>query len=92
MKLNNLNLKKWIKFNSNLVYYLLNTYVNIDDVYFETNYRKELIYILTYVGVKNNKMLFNLRNWVTTLLWYLVVFILEMNWNYCRNNSVKFIM
>jgi len=31
----------------------------MDDVYFETNHRNGLIYILTQVEVKNNKMLFN---------------------------------
>ena len=29
----------------------------MDEVYFETNYRNGLIYILTYMAVKNNKIL-----------------------------------
>ena len=33
----------------------------MDNVYFETNHRDELIYILTYMEVKN-KMLFNSRD------------------------------
>jgi len=28
----------------------------MDVIYFETNYRNELIYILTYMEVKNNKI------------------------------------
>jgi len=43
MKLNNL-IQKNINFNSNLIYYLLR-YINVDVVYFETNYRNGLIYI-----------------------------------------------
>ena len=30
-------------------------------VYFEANHRNGLIYILTYMEVKNNKVLFNLK-------------------------------
>jgi len=43
-----------------LVYYLQSAHVNIDVIYFEINHRNRLIYILTYMEVKNNKMLFNL--------------------------------
>jgi len=39
-------------------------YVNMDVVYFETNYRNELISPL-YMGIKNNRTLFNSRNWIT---------------------------
>ena len=42
-----------IKFYLNLVYYLLNAYINMDDVYFEINHRNGLIYILTQMEVKN---------------------------------------
>jgi len=34
------------------------------DVYFKANYRNGLIYILTHMKIKNNKMLFNLRDWI----------------------------
>ena len=40
-------------------------YVNMNDIYFKTNHRNGLSYILSYIEVKNNKMLFNLRDWVT---------------------------
>jgi len=33
-------------------------HVNVDDT-FKTNHRNKLIYILTYMEVKNNKILFN---------------------------------
>jgi len=54
------------------VYYLLNVYVNTNVVYFENkqfSHRNELIYILILpTEVKNNKILFNLRNSVIILL------------------------
>jgi len=31
-------------------------------IYFEINYRNEMIYILAHIVVKNNKMLFNSRD------------------------------
>jgi len=38
------------------VYYLLlNTYVNMNIVYFETNHRNGLIYILAYMEIKITK-------------------------------------
>jgi len=37
-------------------------------VYFGTNYRNRLIYILTYIEVKSNKMLLNSRDWITIAL------------------------
>ena len=43
-------------------------YVNMDDIYFETNHRNGLIYILTYMKVKNNKILLNSKDWVTIVL------------------------
>ena len=33
----------------------------MDAIYFETNNRNKLIYILTHMEVNNNKMLINLR-------------------------------
>jgi len=45
--------------------HFLNAYVNIDDNYFETNHRNGLIYILRYMEIKNNKMLFDSRDWIT---------------------------
>jgi len=57
MKLNNLTQENiliyWLKF------YLLFTksaYVNTNVVYIKTNYRNGLIFFLTYMKVKNNKM------------------------------------
>ena len=52
-----------IKFNSNLVYLFVSAYVNKDFVYFDTNNRNGLIYILTETKVENNKM-FNSKNWI----------------------------
>jgi len=40
----------------------------MDVVYFETKTRNRLIYILTYIEDKNNKMLFNSRNWIAIVL------------------------
>jgi len=31
---------------------------------FETNYKNRWIYMLIYIEVKNNKMLFNSKDWV----------------------------
>jgi len=45
--------------------YLLSAYVNMY-VYFETDHRNRLIYILTYIEVKSNKI-FNSRDWVATI-------------------------
>jgi len=64
MKLNNLIQEN--AFDSNLL--LLNTYVNMNDVYFEINNKNELIYILTHMEVRNNKILFNLRDSITLVL------------------------
>jgi len=49
IRLNNLtqhNYSICIQFDLNLFYYLLNSYVNMDDVYFEINHRNGLIYVL----------------------------------------------
>jgi len=40
----------------------------MNDVYFEINNKNELIYILTHMEVKNNKILFNLRDSITLVL------------------------
>jgi len=40
---------------SNLIYYL-SVHINIDVVYFKINYENGLIYILTHMKVKNNKI------------------------------------
>jgi len=45
-----------------------NAYVNMNVVYFEINmlwhnHRNGLIYISTFVEIKNNNILFNLRNY-----------------------------
>jgi len=45
--------------------YLLSAYVNMY-VYFETDHRNSLIYILTYIEVKSNKI-FNSRDWVAII-------------------------
>jgi len=58
MKLNNLTQKNVLNFTQ--IYYLLNAYVNMNIVYFQSNHRNGLIYFDTD-EVKNNKM-FNLRN------------------------------
>jgi len=34
-------------------------------IYFETNYKNGLIYILIHMEVKSNKMLFNSRDWLS---------------------------
>jgi len=46
---------KFIKFDSNLVYYLLSAYVNMDIVYFEINRRDGFIYNVTHMKVKSIK-------------------------------------
>ena len=44
-------------------------YININIAYVETNYRNELIYILTYMDVKNiYKILFNSKDWIILLV------------------------
>jgi len=40
---------------------LLSAHVNRNVVYFEINYRNELIYISTHTEIKNNKMLYLTR-------------------------------
>jgi len=43
-------------------------------VYFETNQRNGLIYILIHTEVKDNKMLFNSRDYIiSVILIYLIV-------------------
>jgi len=42
-------------------------------VYFETNQRNGLIYILIHTEVKDNKMLFNSRDYIIIILIYLIV-------------------
>ena len=47
--------------------YLLNVFTKCNmNVYFETNHKNGLIYILIYM-TKNNKILFNSRDWITIL-------------------------
>ena len=44
-------------------------YININVAYVETNYRNRLIYILTYMDVKNiYKILFNSKDWIILLV------------------------
>jgi len=44
-------------------------YININVAYVETNYRNRLIYILTYMDVKNiYKILFNSKDWIILLM------------------------
>lgn len=52
------NTRSYIKFVSNLFYYLSSVYINMDIVYFGTDYRNKLIYILIDMEVKNNKMFY----------------------------------
>ena len=56
IELNNLTQESISNFDSSLVDYLLSTYVNIDVIDIEINHRNGLIYILTHIKVKNNKM------------------------------------
>ena len=43
-----IQLKKvyYYKFGSNVVYYLLNAHINMNNIYFETKHKKRLTYIL----------------------------------------------
>jgi len=69
MELNNLtqerllNLIDWF-----LVYYILNAYINVDIACFETKHRNGLIYILTYMEVKNNKIIFQFKEEIESSL------------------------
>jgi len=81
VELNSLTKKIYILYlrDSNLVYYLLNVNINMDDVRFETNHRNGLIYILTYIE-KGKKVLtqeiglafcYNIFFYFSIFLWYL---------------------
>jgi len=51
----------------------VSAYINMDIVYFEINCRRNrLIYIITHIEVKNNKILFKSRDEVA-VLWYLTM-------------------